>query len=67
MSNKIKNMAALIKDLSIAYEQLRSKKIDLAEAKEIANLSGKLIKGATAQLNYNELMKSLTPIEFFEP
>lgn len=66
MSTQIRNISDLIKDLSSAYELLRDRKMELTEAKEIANLSGKLIKAASLQLNYNQYMKSSEEIPFLE-
>lgn len=61
---KISNVGSLIKDLSTAYEDLRSKKMELGEAKEVANMAGKLIKAASLQLKYNQYMKIAEPIPF---
>lgn len=66
MQVKIKNISDLIKDMSLAYELLRDKTMSLNEAKEIANLGGKLIKAASVQLKYNQYMKVNEPIEFLE-
>lgn len=63
---KINNISDLIKDLSLAYESLREKQLSLSEAKEIANLGGKLIKAASIQLKYNQYMKSNDSIPFLE-
>lgn len=61
---KINTMSDLIKDLSEAYESLREGKLLIEDAKEISNLSGKLIKGASTQLKYNQYMKSTQEIPF---
>lgn len=63
---KVRNCADLIKDLSLAYELLRSKEMSLSEAKEVANLGGKLIKAASVQLKYNQYMKNAEIIPFLE-
>ena len=62
--SKISNVSSLIVDLSVAYELLRSKEMPLTEAKEIANMAGKLIKAASLQLKYNQYMKINEPIPF---
>lgn len=62
----IRNCADLIKDLSLAYELLRKKEMSLSEAKEVANLGGKLIKAASVQLKYNQYMKNGNEIPFLE-
>lgn len=64
--SKINNISDLIKDLSVAYEQLRNKELQLAEAHEIANIAGKMIKGASVQLKYNQYMKVNEPIPFLQ-
>lgn len=66
MTTKIKNIGDLIADLSGAYELLRNKEMGLNEAKEVANLGGKLIKAASVQLKYNQYMKINEPIPFLE-
>lgn len=66
MRTKITNISDLIKDMSSAYDLLRGKKMSLNEAKEIANLGGKLIKAASVQLKYNQYMKTIEPIDFLE-
>lgn len=63
---EIKTMSDLIKDLSNAYESLREHKLGLNEAKEISNIAGKLIKGASVQLKYNQYMKTADEIPFLE-
>ncbi len=62
---QVKTLSDLTSDLAIAYSQLRNKEITLEEAKETANLSGKLIKSACAQLKYQEFLQDKTPIPFF--
>jgi len=57
-------MSDLIADLSKAYESLRENKLGLNEAKEISNIAGKLIKGASVQLKYNQYMKVADEIPF---
>lgn len=66
MSTQIRNISDLIKDLSGAYELLRDRKMELSEAKEVANLGGKLIKAASIQLKYNQYMKVSDKIPFLE-
>lgn len=63
---QIKNMTDLINDLSTAYSSLRDNKLGLNEAKEISNLAGKLIKGASVQLKYNQYMKLTDEIPFLK-
>lgn len=63
---EIKTMSDLIADLSKAYTQVRDKKIPTEEAREVANIAGKLIKAATSQLKYQEFLDDKTPIGFFK-
>lgn len=63
---QIKTMSDLIKDLSLAYESLRDNKLGLNEAKEISNIAGKLIKGSSVQLKYNQYMKVTDEIPFLK-
>lgn len=64
--NNIVTMSDLIKDLSLAYSQVRDKVIPTEQAREVANIAGKLIKAATSQLKYQEFLDDKTPIEFFK-
>lgn len=63
---KVKNMTDLIVDLSTVYGELRAKRIDLPQAKEVANTASKLIKAASTQLAYNTHMGTKKKIAFFE-
>lgn len=63
---KITTMGELVKDLSTVYSKVREKKIAAEEAKDIANVAGKLIKAATSQLKYQEFIDDKTPIAFFK-
>ena len=63
----ISNNTTLRHDLQDCYNQLREGKIGLREAKEYANLAGKLINSAKAQLDYNVTIgKPDKAIDFFE-
>lgn len=66
MATQIKTITDLISDLSLAYSLLRDRQMELPEAKEIANLGGKLIKAASIQLKYNQYMKNNDLIPFLE-
>jgi len=64
---EISNNTALRHDLQDCYQQLRTGKIGLREAKEIANLAGKIVTSAKAQLDYNITVgKPDKEIDFFE-
>ncbi len=64
---QITNNTTLRHDLQDCYNQLREGKIGLREAKEYANLAGKMISSAKAQLDYNTVVgKPDREIDFFE-
>lgn len=61
------NNTTLRHDLQDCYNQLRKGKMGLREAKEYANLAGKMISSAKAQLDYNiTIGKPDKAIDFFE-
>ena len=63
----VNNNTTLRADLQDCYNQLRSGKIGLREAKEIANMAGKIVASAKAQLDYNITVgKPDKEIDFFE-
>lgn len=63
---QIKNMVQLTADLTTAYSQLRTKRLKPEEARELANMAGKVVKGTAVQLEYNKFMKKRKPIKFLE-
>jgi hypothetical protein len=63
---KIKNIIDLRNSLLDVYDKIRSGKIGIREAKENANVAGKIISTAKLQLEYNAYMKTQSPIEFLE-
>ena len=63
---QIVTMSDLVSDLSLAYSQVRDRLIPTDEAREVANIAGKLIKAATSQLKYQEFLDDKTPIAFFK-
>ena len=66
-AEQVINNNSLRKDLMDCYNQLREGKIGLREAKEYANMAGKIISSAKAQLDYNVTIgKPDKTIEFFE-
>jgi len=62
----MKNIRTLREDLILAYEQFRAKEIGIEEIKNLANMSGKIISNAKAQLEYNKYAGSKQKIDFFE-
>lgn len=58
------NITELRNDLLRVYEDLREKKIGISEASEAANVAGKIINTAKAQLEYNKWAGSKASIKF---
>lgn len=56
----------LTQDLLKKYEQLQDGTLDIKQAKQIANIAGKIIGSAKSQLLYNIYMERKEPIPFFE-
>lgn len=63
---KIVGIKSLIDDLKIVYEGVRNKEIQLTDAKEVANLAGKLIKASSLKIEYNKYLNSAEKIDFLE-
>ena len=55
--NKINNVDELRNNLAEVFDALRDGEIAHKEAKEIANLAGKMINSAKVQLDYHGLRK----------
>jgi hypothetical protein len=66
MTQKIDNIQDLRNCLLEIYEKLRSGKIGVREARENANVAGKIISTAKLQVEYNAYMKSQSKIDFLE-
>lgn len=64
--SKTTNVEQLRNNLLDTYDQLRAGTIGLREAKEQANVAGKILSSSKQQLEYNAMMKSGKPIPFFE-
>lgn len=60
------NVTELRNNLVEIFNQLRRKEIGQSEAKELANVSGKIISSAKAQLEYNKYCGSKERIKFLE-
>lgn len=61
------NNTSLRNDMLDVYNQLREGNIGLRQAREVANMSGKIISSAKAQLEYNQVVgKPDSSIPFFE-
>ena len=64
--SKITNIENLRDDQIQVYEDLRDGKMGLREAKERANVAGKILSTAKVQLEYNVYMRSKARIPFLE-
>lgn len=64
--SKTENVEQLRNNLLNTYDQLRAGTIGLREAKEQANVAGKILSSSKQQLEYNAMMKSGKTIPFFE-
>jgi hypothetical protein len=63
----VKNMIDLRNDLTNVYNSLRNNEIGVNEAKEAANVAGKIIGSAKTQIEYNKMVGSTCKISFMEP
>lgn len=66
MKTTIKNITELRLDLMNVYSALKDGDIGLREAKERANVAGKILSSAKLQLEYNAYTKSDAKIPFLE-
>jgi hypothetical protein len=63
----MKNITELRNDLIIIYEKLRSGEIGISEAKEMANVAGKVISSTKVQIEYNKMTgNNSSKIKFLE-
>jgi len=53
-------------DLIDTFDKLKSGEIGLSEAKELANVAGKVFSSAKLQLEYNRYAQSKKTIEFLD-
>lgn len=63
---KTKNIVELRNDLMEVYDCLREGKLGIAEAKQAANVAGKIISTAKVQIEYNKMIQSKNRIPFLE-
>lgn len=64
---EIKNIRELTADLGRVYAELRAREIETKEASEIANIAGKIINGAKAEMMYRIARKEKPSIPFSMP
>lgn len=63
----IKNITDLRTDLLQSYEQIKSGEMKVDQAKEVANIAGKVLKSCKLQLDYYRQMDYKNKIDFLEP
>lgn len=63
---EMRNCKELRGELSVTFKQLKAGKIQPREAAALANLAGKMIGSAKAQIDYQTLHKQPSRIEFLE-
>jgi hypothetical protein len=62
----MKNCDELRNELAIVFERLKAGEIKPGEAAEMANIAGKMINSAKAQIEYYALRKEAPRIVFLE-
>jgi len=62
----MKNIIELRNDLCENYNLLKSNKIGVAVAKQLANTAGKIIQSLRVEIEYNKLFGMKTRIPFLE-
>lgn len=64
--SKVTNVVELRESLLEVYDKLRDGEMGIREAKEQANVAGKIIQSAKLQVEYNAYMKSQATIAFLD-
>jgi hypothetical protein len=64
--SKTKTISDLTEDLSALYDEARNGTIPVKQAKDIAIVASKLIRSATAKLEYNRHMEIRDEIDFLK-
>ena len=62
----MKNVEQLRTELATVFTQLKAGEIKPVEAAELANIAGKMISSAKAQIDYYALRKEVPTISFLE-
>ena len=60
------NIKQLRDDLLQSFQELRARRLDPKEAKEITNMAGKIIMSSKVELDYNKYMDNNRVIDFLE-
>lgn len=62
----MQNITELRKSLLDNYEQMKSKKMDLKEGKELSNCAGKILNSLKVELEYQSLIGIKKEIDFLK-
>jgi len=62
----MKNVTELRNELADVFAKLKAGEIDVKAAESLANLSGKIINSAKAQIDYYALRKEAPTIDFLK-
>ena len=62
----MQNVKDLRDELIGTFERLKAGKIGLTEAKELSNVSGKILASAKLQMEYNKYAQSKKTIKFLD-
>ena len=62
----MQNIKTMRDDLIQTFNKLKDGEIGLSEAKELANVAGKVFSSAKLQLEYNKYAQSKKSIEFLD-
>jgi len=62
----MENIKTMRDELINTFKQLQQGEIGLSEAKELANVAGKVFSSAKLQLEYNKYAQSKNPIKFLD-
>ena len=63
---KTKNVVELRNELLNVFDELRSGDLGTSEAKQAANVAGKIISSAKIQMEYNKMVQSKSRIPFLD-
>lgn len=62
----MKNVIELREELINVFEKIKSKEIDLKQAKELTNVAGKIINSAKLELEYDQFLGNKSKIKFLQ-
>lgn len=62
----MKNTTELRKELSVVFNDLKERKINVEEARAFTSISNAMVKSAIAEANHNIYLEDNTPIPFLK-